>query len=75
MIQLIAFIVIFFKQQVRGEIFGYEVFTQEEFNNWRKALEAFNDHVGGVNSCHSYVRRVCQDFKNQRQCIIYVIYT
>jgi Domain of unknown function (DUF4371) len=62
-----------FKQQVRGEKFGYEVFTQEGFNNWRKALEAFKNHVGGVNSCHNYVRRVCQDFKNQRQSVSYVL--
>jgi hypothetical protein len=42
----------------------YEVFTQGGFNNWRKALEAFKDHVGGVNSCHNYATRACQDFKN-----------
>jgi Domain of unknown function (DUF4371)/hAT family C-terminal dimerisation region len=73
MIQLIAFIFYLFKQQVRGEKFGYEVFTQEGFNNWRKALEAFKNHVGGVNSCHNYARRVCQDFKNQKQSVSYVL--
>jgi hypothetical protein len=46
----------FFKQQVRGDKFGYEIFTQERFNNWRKALYAFKDHIGGVNSYHNNAR-------------------
>jgi hypothetical protein len=36
--------------------FGYEIFTQERFKNWRKALDAFKDHIGGVNSYHNNAR-------------------
>jgi Domain of unknown function (DUF4371) len=36
-------------------------------------LEAFKDHVGGVNFCHNYARRVCQDFKNKKQSVSYVL--
>ncbi|XP_078164826.1 uncharacterized protein LOC144559628 [Carex rostrata] len=61
-----------FKQPVRTDKFGYEIFTRQGFNNWRKALDAFKEHVGGVNSCHNNARRHCQDFKNQRQSVSHV---
>ena len=37
--------------------FGKDVFTNKGFNNWRKGLEAFKEHVGDIHSSHNYARR------------------
>ncbi|XP_078177490.1 uncharacterized protein LOC144571969 [Carex rostrata] len=34
-----------FKQLVTSDKFGYEIFTRHVFNNWRKALDAFKEHM------------------------------
>ncbi|KAH7661298.1 Ribonuclease H-like protein [Dioscorea alata] len=41
------------------------------FSNWKKTMEVFTDHVGGVNSNHNNARQHCEDLKNQRQNIAY----
>ncbi|XP_039143986.1 uncharacterized protein LOC120281142 [Dioscorea cayenensis subsp. rotundata] len=61
-----------FKQD-RSEKGGSDIFTKRGYSNWRKALEAFNQHVGPVNSAHNDARRHCEDFKNQRQSVSYVL--
>lgn len=61
-----------FKQSVRGDKFGYDSFTRQGFNNWKKALQAFKEHVGGVNSYHNNARRHSRDFENQRQSVAHV---
>ncbi|XP_050220148.1 uncharacterized protein LOC126670457 [Mercurialis annua] len=42
-------------------------FTSKGFNNWKKAIESFNEHVGGVSSIHNSARCDCEDFQNQHQ--------
>ena len=46
-----------------------EIFTSIGFSNWKKAMELFNEHVGGVNSVHNQARSNCEDFQIQRQSI------
>ena len=50
---------------------GDDVFVKVGFNNWKKALEKFNDHVGEVHSTHNQSRISFDNFKNQRQSISY----
>ena len=45
-----------------------EVFTSTGFSNWKKVMEIFNEHVGGVNLVHNDARHNCEDF-----FLIYII--
>ncbi|KAL6540509.1 hypothetical protein OROMI_024392 [Orobanche minor] len=51
---------------------GKDVFTTTGFNNWKKALNVFREHVGSVGSFHNEATRQCQAFKNQRQSISHI---
>ncbi|XP_050220151.1 uncharacterized protein LOC126670458 [Mercurialis annua] len=42
-------------------------FTSKGFNNWKKAIEAFNEHAGGVSSVHNSARCDSEDFQNQQR--------
>ena len=35
------------------------MYVSEGFENWKKSIERFNDHVGGTNSSHNEARRKC----------------
>ncbi|XP_039130910.1 zinc finger MYM-type protein 1-like [Dioscorea cayenensis subsp. rotundata] len=48
---------------------GEDAFTKTGFNNWKKALEKFIEHVGAVNSAHNDARVQFQSFQNQRQSV------
>ncbi|XP_042404603.1 zinc finger MYM-type protein 1-like [Zingiber officinale] len=50
---------------------GDDVFTRSGFINWKKAIEKFNEHVGGVGSAHNEARIQFEGFKNQRQSVEY----
>ncbi|XP_039120354.1 uncharacterized protein LOC120256752, partial [Dioscorea cayenensis subsp. rotundata] len=60
-------------RQDRSEKGASDIFTRKGFSNWRKALKAFNQHVGTVNSAHNDARQHCEDFKNQRQSVSHVL--
>ncbi|KAJ0967581.1 hypothetical protein J5N97_024498 [Dioscorea zingiberensis] len=59
-------------KQPRSEKPRIDAFTKTGFNNWKKAIEVFTEHVGGVNSNHNNARRHCEDFKNQRQSVAHI---
>ncbi|KAH7668896.1 Ribonuclease H-like protein, partial [Dioscorea alata] len=44
-----------------------DAFTKIGFNNWKKALEKFVEHVDAVNSVHNDARIQFQSFQNQRR--------
>ncbi|XP_042396805.1 zinc finger MYM-type protein 1-like [Zingiber officinale] len=50
---------------------GDDVFTRSGFINWKKAIENFNEHVGGVGSAHNEARIQFEGFKNQIQSVEY----
>ncbi|KAH7663595.1 Ribonuclease H-like protein [Dioscorea alata] len=58
-------------KQPRSDKLGIDAFTKTGFSNWKKAMEVFIEHVGGVNSNHNNARRHCEDFKNQRQSLAF----
>ncbi|XP_042411436.1 uncharacterized protein LOC122000972 [Zingiber officinale] len=41
--------------------------------NWRKAMEVFNTHVGGVASVHNDARTQLETFQNQRQSVSHLL--
>ncbi|KAH7660955.1 Ribonuclease H-like protein [Dioscorea alata] len=53
----------------RGNRTKEDAFTKIGFNNWKKALEKFVEHVGAVNSVHNDARIQFQSFQNQRQSV------
>ncbi|XP_039133244.1 zinc finger MYM-type protein 1-like [Dioscorea cayenensis subsp. rotundata] len=59
-------------KQPSGDKLGIDAFTKTRFSNWKKAVEVFTEHVGGVNSNHNNARRHCEDFKNQRQSVSHI---
>ncbi|KAH7681808.1 Ribonuclease H-like protein [Dioscorea alata] len=59
-------------KQPRCDKLGIDTFTKIGFSNWKKAMEVFTDHVGGVNSNHNNARQHCEDFKNQRQSVSHI---
>ncbi|KAH7655918.1 Ribonuclease H-like protein [Dioscorea alata] len=59
-------------KQPRGDKLGIDAFTKTGFSNWKKTMEVFTDHVGGVNSNHNNARQHCEDFKNQRQSVSHI---
>ena len=55
----------------KGPKFGDEVWTKKGFWNWKKALERFKEHVGGVGSAHNDAQTQFFAFKDQRQSIVH----
>lgn len=47
--------------------YGSDVFVETGFDNWKRAIEKFTEHVGGVNSLHNEARILFEGFCNQRQ--------
>ncbi|XP_042472157.1 zinc finger MYM-type protein 1-like [Zingiber officinale] len=41
--------------------------------NWRKAIEVFNTHIGGVASAHNDARTQLEAFQNQRQSVLHLL--
>ncbi|XP_042387989.1 uncharacterized protein LOC121980087 [Zingiber officinale] len=52
---------------------GDEAFTNSGMHNWRKAMELFNTHVGGVASAHNDARTQLEAFQNQRQSVSHLL--
>ncbi|XP_042436952.1 zinc finger MYM-type protein 1-like [Zingiber officinale] len=50
---------------------GDDVVTRFSFINWKKAIEKFNERVGGVGSTHNEAIIQFEGFKNQRQSVEY----
>ncbi|XP_021810541.1 zinc finger MYM-type protein 1-like [Prunus avium] len=48
---------------------GDDAFTGVGFNNWKKAKDRFNLHVGPVGSVHNQAREVAYNLMHQRQII------
>ncbi|CAN6585781.1 unnamed protein product [Malus baccata var. baccata] len=48
---------------------GSDVFTEIGFTNWRKGLENFRDHEGGVGSLHNKALQQARDLMTQKQHI------
>ncbi|XP_042008944.1 zinc finger MYM-type protein 1-like [Salvia splendens] len=46
-----------------------DAFTKTGCSNWKNALERFNYHVGGVNSCHNNARIQFEAFQDQRNSV------
>ncbi|XP_042035213.1 zinc finger MYM-type protein 1-like [Salvia splendens] len=42
-------------------------------SNWKNALERFNYHVGGVNSCHNNARIQFEAFQDQRNSVASIL--
>ncbi|XP_042380279.1 zinc finger MYM-type protein 1-like [Zingiber officinale] len=42
-------------------------------HNWRKAMEVFNTHIGGVTSAHDDARTQLEAFQNQRQSVSHLL--
>lgn len=64
-----------FKQPVSHVKFGGNVFNQDGYKNWKKAMEYFRLHVGSTKSAHNNARRHYTDFKNQKQSVAYAMTT
>ena len=56
-----------------GKHGGHDVFSKTGFTNWKKAIEKFNEHIGGVNSPHNDCRIQCFGFQNQRQSVSHML--
>ncbi|KAK2429995.1 hypothetical protein QL285_028379 [Trifolium repens] len=51
-----------FKQPGRADHFGYEVFTKDEFKDWKHASQGLKDHVGGHGSMHNLCMKHYDDY-------------
>ncbi|XP_042027249.1 uncharacterized protein LOC121774438 [Salvia splendens] len=58
-----------FKQSDKGGRYVEDAFTKTGFNNWKNALQKFNQHVGAANSCHNYARIQFEAFQDQRHSV------
>ncbi|XP_042038332.1 zinc finger MYM-type protein 1-like [Salvia splendens] len=58
-----------FKQSDKGGRYAEDAFTKTGFNNWKNALEKFNQHVGAANSCHNNARIQFEAFQDQRHSV------
>ncbi|XP_047979185.1 zinc finger MYM-type protein 1-like [Salvia hispanica] len=58
-----------FKQSDKGGRYAEDAFTKTSFNNWKNALEKFNQHVGAANSCHNNARIQFEAFQDQRHSV------
>ncbi|XP_042448126.1 uncharacterized protein LOC122032878 [Zingiber officinale] len=52
---------------------GDEAFTNSGIHNWRKAMEVFYTHVGGVASAHNDARTQLEAFQNQRKSVSHLL--
>ncbi|KAH7650966.1 Ribonuclease H-like protein, partial [Dioscorea alata] len=59
----------------KGSRMGEDTFTKMGFNNWKKALEKFVEHIGAVNSLHNDARVKFQGFQSQRQSVSHLLAT
>jgi hypothetical protein len=59
-----------FKQPGRRENFGYEVFTKDEFRDWKHAPKGLKDHVYSHDSIHNSCIKHYDDYNNERQSVI-----
>ncbi|KAH7650649.1 Ribonuclease H-like protein [Dioscorea alata] len=57
----------------RGSRMGKDAFTKMGFNNWKKALEKFVEHIGAVNSMHNDARVKFEGFQSQRQSVSHLL--
>ncbi|XP_042012264.1 uncharacterized protein LOC121760697 [Salvia splendens] len=55
-----------FKQSDKGGRYAEDAFTKTGFNNWKNAVEKFNQHVGAANSCHNNAWIQFEAFQDQR---------
>ncbi|KAL0388015.1 UNVERIFIED_CONTAM: hypothetical protein Sradi_2683300 [Sesamum radiatum] len=55
-----------FKQLGKSAKHRGDAFSKIDFSHWKRAIDAFKEHVGGVDSAHNYARRQVADFMNQR---------
>ncbi|XP_071920891.1 uncharacterized protein [Coffea arabica] len=62
-----------FKTQNKGGRYAEDAFTKTGFNNWKKAMERFNEHIGAVNSCHNDARIQFESFQDQRHSVSNVL--
>ncbi|XP_071912126.1 uncharacterized protein [Coffea arabica] len=62
-----------FKTQNKGGRYADDAFTKTGFNNWKKAMERFNEHIGAVNSCHNDARIQFENFQDQRHSVSNVL--
>ncbi|XP_041995705.1 uncharacterized protein LOC121745823 [Salvia splendens] len=53
--------------------YAKDAFTKTGFNNWKNALEKFNQHVGAANSCHNNARIQFEAFQGQRHSVANMI--
>ncbi|XP_042022932.1 zinc finger MYM-type protein 1-like [Salvia splendens] len=53
----------------KGCRYAEDAFTKTGFNNWKNALEKFNQHVGAANSCHNNARIQFEAFQDQRHSL------
>lgn len=51
----LLFLVLYFYTN-RGSQIGEYAFTKIGFNNWKKALKKFIEHIAAVNNAHNNVR-------------------
>ncbi|XP_042016291.1 uncharacterized protein LOC121764316 [Salvia splendens] len=58
-----------FKMLDKGCRYAEDAFTKTGFNNWKNALEKFNQHVGAANSCHNNARIQFEAFQDQRHSV------
>ncbi|XP_041995749.1 uncharacterized protein LOC121745871 [Salvia splendens] len=57
------------KKYDKGGRYAEDAFTKTGFNNWKNALEKFNQHVGAANSCHNNARIQFEAFQDQRHSV------
>ena len=55
---------------------GDEAFTTNgfgPFNNWKKVIDKFRDHVGSSSSAHNKARTYFENFQNQKQSVAHIV--
>ena len=55
---------------------GDEAFTTNgfgPFDNWKKAIDKFRDHVGSSSSAHNKAITDFENFQNQKQSVAYIV--
>ncbi|XP_042041495.1 zinc finger MYM-type protein 1-like [Salvia splendens] len=62
-----------FKKSDKGGRQSDDAFTKTGCSNWKNALERFNYHVGGVNSCHNNARIQFEAFQDQRNSVASIL--
>ncbi|XP_039143947.1 LOW QUALITY PROTEIN: zinc finger MYM-type protein 1-like [Dioscorea cayenensis subsp. rotundata] len=59
----------------RGNQIKEDALTKKGFNNWKKSIDKFVEHVGAVNSVYNDARVQFQSFQNQRQSVSHQLAT